>query len=123
VRKLKVIIAGGRDIAADEVSIASVVRSSGFAIGEVVSGGASGVDALGEAWATENGIPLKVFKADWDTHGRAAGPIRNREMACYGEALILIWNGESRGSASMLGEARSRDLPVYQFMVVPCRRS
>lgn len=57
------------------------------------------------------------FPADWDAHGKAAGPIRNREMAQYGDALLLIWDGKSRGSASMLKEARSAKLPIMQVII------
>ena len=78
----------------------------------IVSGGCRGVDKLGERWAKEYEAPLKVFEADWSKNHKAAGPIRNREMAEYaaagpqGGGLILIWDGQSRGSASMLKEAR-----------------
>lgn len=121
VRKLKVIIAGGRSIAADEVSVALVVKSAGFNIGEVVSGACpTGADALGEEWAAKNGIKVRRFPADWDLHGKRAGPVRNAQMAAYADALILIWDGVSRGSRSMLEEARAVHLPLYQFMVALC---
>jgi hypothetical protein len=54
-----------------------------------------------------------MFPAKWDKYGKAAGPLRNREMAAYADALILVWDGKSRGSANMLAEAkrgRSQDL-------------
>jgi len=35
---------------------------------------------LGIEWAEANGIEVARFPADWDTHGRAAGPIRNQQM-------------------------------------------
>lgn len=44
---------------------------------------------------------IKEFPADWDTHGRAAGPIRNRQMAEYADQLLLIWDGKSPGSHNM----------------------
>ena len=78
----------------------------------IVSGGAKGIDRLGEKWAKQYEAPCKVFLPDWDTHGKAAGPIRNRHMAEYAAAgprsgaLVLIWDGKSKGSASMLSEAR-----------------
>ena len=34
------------------------------------------------------------FDTDWNKHGRAAGPIRNKQMAEYGDALLIIWDGE-----------------------------
>ena len=63
---------------------------------------AAGVDTLGEEWAKENNIPVDYFPANWETHGRAAGQIRNKKMAARADALLLIWDGKSRGSRSML---------------------
>ena len=54
----------------------------------VISGTARGADRLGERYAREKGYRLRQFPADWDTHGRSAGPIRNGEMAKNADALI-----------------------------------
>lgn len=80
---------------------------------EIVTGGCpSGADALAERYARSRGLALRVFLADWGRQGRAAGPIRNRTMAEYGHALVAYWDGSSRGTASMIGEARARGLRV-----------
>lgn len=55
--------------------------------------------------------------SDWKRDGKAAGPIRNRAMAEYADALILVWDGSSRGSGNMLGEARRHDLRVFERTV------
>lgn len=47
----------------------------------IIEGGAKGVDRMAYYYAKDNGIPVKVFPADWNKYGRAAGPIRNEEMA------------------------------------------
>lgn len=56
--------------------------------------------------ANEQGIPVVEFPADCKLHRKAAGPIRNEQMAQYADALILVWDGKSAGSSSMLGLAR-----------------
>jgi hypothetical protein len=101
---VKVIVAGSRDIA-DFAAVSLAIESSGFAITEIVSGAAKGVDTLGERWASENGVAIKRFPANWAEHGKAAGPIRNREMARYGDALVAIWDGVSNGTQNMIDEA------------------
>lgn len=88
----------------------------------VISGTATGVDQAGERWAEANGVPVERMPADWSTHGRAAGPLRNRRMAQEADALLLIWDGKSRGSASMLREARARRLRIWQA-VAPVKAS
>ncbi len=70
------------------------------------------VDMIGERWATQHGIDSSFFFADWTDAGRAAGPQRNARMARAGEALVLVWTGQSRGSGSMLREARRKGLQI-----------
>lgn len=83
-------------------------------ITEVVCGEARGADTFGKKWAIcDAGIPVKSFPADWDTYGKGAGPIRNREMADYADGLIVfIWDG-SRGSANMLEQMQNQNKPCY----------
>lgn len=69
---------------------------------EIVSGAAAGADALGERWAAENAIPVRRFPAEWQKYGYSAGPRRNEAMSLYADALLLLWDGRSRGSANML---------------------
>jgi hypothetical protein len=113
---MKVIIAGGRKIN-DYSFLQKTIKTSGFDITEVVSGGAFGVDSMGERWASENGVPTKEFPAQWGLYGPAAGPVRNRQMAEYAEALILIWDGESKGSANMLKEAKNKNLKILNVII------
>lgn len=115
---MRTIIAGSRTIA-DTALVYSAIESAPFPITHVLSGGARGVDAAGEAWAKLHDVPLTLFPADWATHGKAAGPLRNRTMADLAEALILIWTGQpttSPGSANMLQEARKRHLLVHEVL-------
>lgn len=83
----------------------------------IVSGGAQGADRLGENYARERGYALKRYPAQWDKYGRAAGPIRNAEMARNADALVLFWNGKSRGSLNMKEEAEKIGLPVRTIMI------
>ncbi len=113
---MKTIIAGGRDVKKIDY-IRQAVTQSEFEITEIVSGGAPGADWLGELWAAENKIPLRRFNADWGRHGKAAGPIRNREMANYGEALIAVWDGKSKGTKNMIEQAQAKRLKVFIFKI------
>lgn len=113
---MRVIIAGSRTIK-DAKVVWDAIRLSGFHITEVVCGCADGVDKLGEAWAIYNQIPVARFPADWGKHGRAAGPIRNAQMAEYADALICVWDGVSRGSRSMIRLARKAGIPVFETVV------
>jgi hypothetical protein len=111
-QRMKVIIAGSRTIT-DYDLLLRVVSASAFKITEVVSGGAKGVDWLGMRYAQERNLPVKAFLADWQKWGESAGPRRNEEMAQYGEALIAVWNGISKGTLNMLGCAERAKLPIF----------
>jgi hypothetical protein len=111
---MKVIIAGSRDIRSYS-TVYSAFTESGFATTctEIVSGGAKGVDAVGEEIAESSDIPVRIFPADWNAHGRAAGPIRNAEMAAYADALVAVWDGKSRGTKDMIQKAFREDLYIF----------
>ena len=109
---MKVIIAGSRDVVS-YAAVTAAVELSGFEITEVVSGGARGADRLGEAYAKNNGIALKVMPADWDKFGKGAGYRRNEDMARYAEGLIALWDGKSRGTMHMIEIAKRIKLAVY----------
>lgn len=113
---VRTIIAGPRTLDS-LVLVEAAVAASGFVITEVVSGRAKGIDLRGEEWAEKNGIPIKYFPANWAEHGRAAGPLRNRDMVAYAEALIAIWDGVSRGTEDCIAEARRRGLKVFVYRV------
>lgn len=80
-----------------------------------------GVDALGERWAANHCIPVLGFEANWDRHGKAAGPIRNQAMIDWAQledwhgdrgtgALVAVWNGQSPGTANVIALAASQGL-------------
>lgn len=78
----------------------------------IVSGHASGADSLGEKFAKDHNLPCELLPADWDKHGKAAGPIRNAEMAEVADALIAFRDGQSRGTKSMIDLAKRKGLQV-----------
>ena len=112
----KVIIAGGRyfndyALLCEKCdSILSQKRQSHSVV--IVSGTARGADTLGERYAQERGYAVERFPADWEHAGKAAGFIRNAQMASVADALIAFWDGQSKGTANMIGIARKRNLLV-----------
>lgn len=84
---------------------------------EIVSGAASGADYLGELYAKENGYKLTKLLADWQKYGKAAGPIRNKQMAQYADGLVLFWDGNSRGSKNMLENAKKEGLEIKEVKI------
>lgn len=121
---MKVIIAGSRHFKEKDFmeTIVAAKGYSDFDITEVVTGGAEGIDKAGERFAKLNGIPTTenkfiIPKWVWDYLGKKAGPLRNKAMAEYADALILIWDGKSRGSASMKREMQALKKPIYEVVL------
>jgi hypothetical protein len=107
----KIIIAGGRDFLDRDLlfkTVTDFIDSDDLV--QIVSGCAPGADTLGLDYAAACGYEVKKFPADWDKHGKAAGPIRNRQMAEYADECIVFWDGKSRGTKSMIDEAMARKL-------------
>jgi hypothetical protein len=124
---MKIIIAGSRTIT-DKDKVYSIITAGLNSLStlervEIVSGGARGVDKLGELYAVESSrctnryVDLKVFSADWNKYGKRAGYLRNKQMAEYADALILIWDGKSRGSQMMLELAKQYKLKIYEQVI------
>jgi hypothetical protein len=113
---MKVIIAGSRTGFVAR-NVFEAVEESPFVgkITEVVSGGARGVDRDGEYYAKCRGLPFKQFIPEWDEYGKGAGFRRNKEMANYADALVAVWDGESRGTANMIKTMETLGKPVYVY--------
>jgi len=110
VKALRVIIAGSRGIdnqQAVNTAMAMFTDEYGYPT-EVVSGGCHGPDKMGEHWAHAQtpSIPIHIFNPNWKLYGKAAGPIRNEQMALYADALVALWDGKSKGTANMIDHMR-----------------
>ncbi len=112
----RVIVAGSRSfndytalqIACDKL-LAKKMQTHNIVI---ISGTARGADSLGEKYALERGYAVERFPADWQQYGKTAGPIRNRLMADNADALIVFWDGQSKGTQNMIMEAKKKGVAV-----------
>lgn len=86
----------------------------GFDITEIVEGEARGADILARGYAEERSIPVRAFPADWERYGKAAGPIRNKQMLVEGQPeLVIAFRGpNSRGTKNMINQAEKAGIPV-----------
>ena len=115
---MKLIIAGSRTLNPNTAIINSLLGMFKlYTITEVISGTARGVDRSGETFAHLCNTEIKRFPANWDEHGKGAGYIRNKQMADYADALLLIWDGESKGSANMKQNMEKLGKPVYEVIL------
>jgi hypothetical protein len=113
---MRTIIAGSRTMTNYDVA-ALAIDMCPWEITTIISGGAKGVDSLGEIYAFQHNIPLEVINAEWEKYGKSAGVIRNEKMAEVAEAVIIIWDGVSRGTANMIENAKRKNLKMHLVMV------
>jgi len=111
---VRIIVCGGRDFT-DKVMLDYVLSyvHTHRSIIELIHGGARGADQMANKWAFNNGIPRVEVRADWRTHGRAAGPIRNREMLKLNPDGVVAFPG-ARGTADMVRAAEEAGIPVLR---------
>lgn len=91
----------------------AAIAQAPWDIAVVLSGHARGADRLGEDWARARKVPLEVYPARWDEEGKVAGFRRNQRMADKADALIALWDGESRGTLDMIRRAKGRGLYIH----------
>ena len=86
-------------------------------IATIVHGNARGVDRTVDSWAKHLGLTVEAHDADWATHKKAAGPIRNREMLATGIDYVYAFTNKplanSKGTADMVDIARRAGIPTF----------
>ena len=128
---MKVIIAGSRSIK-DYCHVKKAIKASGYNITAIACGLAQGVDLLGKEYGKRKGIKVKEFPAKWNklnakgalirygVHGpynAKAGFNRNLKMAKWAKALIVVWDGRSKGSLDMIEQMKALRKKVFIYMV------
>ena len=112
---MRVIVTGSRDIS-HPMYTRKVISDRLFDLpvdSVIVHGAARGVDRIAEQEAQKLGLLVEAHPADWDTHGKAAGFIRNAHMVALGADLVLaFWDGRSRGTAHTIEIAEKAGIPV-----------
>lgn len=111
---MKVLVTGGRDFdlrhAVFEVLDKVNARRP---VTELIHGDARGADRLCGEWARSRGVRETVCPADWDTHGKAAGHIRNRQMCEMRPDVVVAFPG-GRGTAHCVKTATDMGLRVIR---------
>lgn len=112
---MKILVCGGRNYDRRDAVFAELDRlHAERPITALIEGGASGVDRLAYAWATQNEMHHQCFPADWSKHGRGAGPIRNAQMLRDGNPDLVVAFPGGAGTAHMVATARKAGVPVVE---------
>jgi len=111
---VRIIVCGGRDYADRDYAFRVLDKIHTLrGIAEVIQGECpTGADRWAREWATGYGIPLTRCRAEWETHGKRAGPLRNRYMLTLRPDGVVCFPG-GKGSADMASAATEAGVPVY----------
>jgi predicted polyphosphate/ATP-dependent NAD kinase len=109
---MRILVCGSRNYTDAELirGILNIYRDDSPTI---VHGDCRGADSIADHAALMLGYDSERWAADWKKHGRAAGPIRNRQMLDSGVDLVLAF-GVGRGTSDCVGEATRRNIPVVR---------
>jgi hypothetical protein len=118
--EFRVLVCGGRSYedrsrvfhVLDKAHRAATLAERPFVL---IHGGAKGADSLSGLWATARQVnDVRVYKADWETHGRSAGPIRNQKMLTESQPHVIIAFEGGKGTADMIRQGKKAGIPVYE---------
>jgi YspA, cpYpsA-related SLOG family len=116
---VRVIVCGGRNYGNDAAwnHVLSVLEAmhAEHQITAVIQGGAPGADLQGALWAEMRGIKCVTVPADWNAHGKAAGPIRNKRMLTDFSPDVVVAFPGGRGTADMVRQAKAAGVDVLEY--------
>ena len=104
---MKLLIAGSRSIT--EFDLAPFIPADAELI---ISGGAAGVDTIAEAYADAHRLSKLILRPRYDKYGRAAPIRRNEAMVELADAVLVIWDGVSKGTQATIRFAQKAGKPV-----------
>lgn len=83
---------------------------------EIIHGGASGADRIGDEWGAVNWCIVHEYPANWNKYGKSAGYIRNKQMLEEGKPDLVIAFPGGRGTTNMINLARDAKIEVIELI-------
>lgn len=113
---MRILVCGGRRYA-DVRRVYQVLDSvhTRRGVAAVIHGCATGADSLAGQWARMRGVPEVRYPADWERHGKAAGPIRNQSMLDEARPDLVVAFPGGAGTADLMTRARQGGVRVVEL--------
>lgn len=117
--EFRVLVCGGRDYDNRErvrrtLDAALEAAQSAGKVVVIIHGNARGADLLADQYAREKSLRVLSFPADWNLHGKRAGPIRNIKMLTESQPHVIIAFKGGSGTAHMMKIGRDAGVPVHE---------
>ena len=104
---MKLLIVGSRSIT--DFDLSPYIPED---VDTVISGGASGIDSLAEQYADLHRLSKYIIRPRYDLYGRAAPLKRNEQVVDIADAVLVIWDGCSKGTQYTLKYAKKMSKPI-----------
>ena len=112
---MKLLIVGSRDIKNFDLSPYITVE-----VDMIISGGADGIDSLAEQYADLHRLSKCILRPRYNAYGRAAPLKRNEQMVEMADAVLIIWDGHSKGTQYTLKYAKKMNKAVTLIQLSDC---
>lgn len=111
-KNIRVLVCGGRDYE-NELAVHGILGTTHKTLGiqAIIHGDAAGADSFADQWARKNEVDVIRCPADWETHGKVAGPTRNLKMLRYEPDLVIAFPG-GKGTGDMIAKAKKEGIPI-----------
>ena len=104
---MKLLIAGSRSIT--DFDLFPYISAN---VGTIIAGGASGIDQLAEQYADQHKLSKYIIRPRYERFGRAAPLKRNEQMVDMADAVLIVWDGVSKGTKYTVDQARKKQKPL-----------
>lgn len=109
-----VAIIGSRSI--NNINLSLFIDS--FHCGQIISGGANGVDTIAKNWAKANKIEYIEYKPNYKIFKNRAPLVRDEDMVNAADIIIAFWNGQSTGTLYTLRYAIKIGRPYICHLII-----
>ena len=83
----------------------------------IISGGACGVDDIAEKYADLHRLSKYIIRPDYKRYGRGAPLKRNEKMVDMADAVLVIWDGCSKGTKHTIEYTKKQNKPIFVVLV------
>ncbi len=104
---MKLLIVGSRSIT--DFDLSPYIPTD---VDTIISGGACGIDRLAEQYADCHRLSKCIVRPRYDLYGRAAPLKRNEQMVDMADAVLVVWNGSSKGTQYTLKYSKKKNKPT-----------
>lgn len=122
----RIVVGGGRDFRDRDLLFEALdIFHKSTPVSLLIEGGqrtirnsiiVGGADWYANRWAKSRGVHVVTYEAQWNAFGRAAGPIRNRQMLDCDPSHVFAFDTGGSGTADLINQASIREIRIIRIV-------